>query len=449
MTVSDPKDKQRTIISGVPEGFDGRVLADITKAARTDTEPGLHLHIARDDRRLEQLEAALAFFAPDVKTVVFPAWDTVPYDRTSPNSEIVAKRITALGRLVIGTRKEPMIVLTTVNAVLQRIPPRAFVRAAFKPIAPGQRVDMTDLVRRLEAYGFQRASTVMEPGEYAQRGGLLDLFPPGRINPIRLDFFGDQLESIKAFDAQTQRSMKPVQKFALMPVSEVAFGDAATKLFRTRYVELFGGNTGDDPLYEAVSHGRRYQGQEHWLPFFHPTLETLFDYVPGAGVSFDHMADEAMDQRFQQIKEHYEARTDSLEGKRFGAPPYKPVPPDMMFMDGKAWGDALAKRAISRLTPFETPESDGVYAMKGRRGRTYAAERANPDANVFDAVVGQIRRVHGENRARHRCRVDGWRARAFGEPACRSRLTRRAQGRKLRRSSGASAGCNGACDPRA
>jgi transcription-repair coupling factor (superfamily II helicase) len=398
VTVTDLKTTRSTTISGVPEGFDGRVLADITKAARTESDPGLHLHISRDDRRLEQLAAALAFFAPDVKTVVFPAWDTVPYDRTSPNSEIVSKRITALGRLVIGTRKEPMIVLTTVNAILQRLPPRTFIRAAFKAIAPGQRVDMSDLVRRLEAYGFQRASTVMEPGEYAQRGGLLDLFPPGRINPIRLDFFGDNLESIKAFDAQTQRSMKPVQKFALMPVSEVAFGDAATKLFRTRYVELFGGNTGDDPLYESVSSGRRYQGQEHWLPFFHPTLETLFDYVPGAGVSFDHMSDEAIDQRFQQIKEHYEARVDSLEGQRFGAPPYKPVPPDQVFLDGKAWAAALAGRTISRLTPFDAPGAEGVYAMHGRRGRTFAAERANPDANVFDAVVAHIRRVHAEPR---------------------------------------------------
>ncbi len=388
----------RTIISGVPEGFDGRVLADITKAARTADAPGLHLHVARDDRRLEQLDAALAFFAPDVKTIVIPAWDTVPYDRTSPNSEIVAKRITGLGRLVIGTRKDPVIVLTTVNAILQRVPPRSFVRAALKPIAPGQRLDMSDLVRRLEAYGFQRSSTVMEQGDYAQRGGLLDLFPPGRINPIRLDFFGDQLESIKAFDAQTQRSTKPVQKFALMPVSEVAFGASPTALFRTRYVELFGGNTGDDPLYEAVSSGRRYAGQEHWLPFFHPTLETLFDYLPGAGVSFDHMADEAIQQRFLQIKEHYEARIESLEGQRFGAPPYRPVPPDLMFLDGKAWGSALEKRAIQRFTPFENPEGDNVYAMKGRRGRTFAAERANPDANVFDAVTDHIKRIHGEHR---------------------------------------------------
>ncbi|MGQ0456353.1 MAG: transcription-repair coupling factor [Hyphomicrobium sp.] len=398
---------QGALFSGVPEGFDARVIADLTKASRSGDQPGLHLHVVRDDRRLEQVEAALAFFAPDVRVIAFPAWDTVPYDRTSPNSEIVARRITALGKLVIGARKEPSLVLTTVNAVVQRVPPREFIRKAFKPIAPGQRVDMADLIRRLEAYGFQRAGTVMEPGEYAQRGGILDLFPPGRINPVRLDFFGDQLETIKAFDAQTQRSMKPVTKFALMPVSEVAFGEAATALFRTRYVALFGGNTGDDSLYEAVSHGRRYVGQENWLPLYHPELETVFDYLPGAGVSFDHMTDEAIQQRFSQIEEHYSARVDGLEGQRFGAPPYKPVPPNQMYLDGASWAGALAKRAISRLTPFDTPAKDGVYAMNGRRGRSFAAERADPDANVFDAAVAHIARILTDPR---RVIVAGWTA---------------------------------------
>ena len=388
----------RTTISGVPEGLDARVIADLTKASSRDGGPGLHIHIARDDRRLDQLEAGLAFFAPDTKVISLPAWDTVPYDRVSPNAELVSRRITALGKLAIGSLKEATLVVTTVNAILQRLPPRAFIRGAFKPIAPGQRVDMGELVKRLGLYGFQRASTVMEPGEFAVRGGILDLFPPGRINPIRLDFFGDNLESIKAFDAQTQRTMKPVQKFALMPVSEVAFGDSATALFRTRYVELFGGATGDDPLYEAVSGGRRYQGQEHWLPFFHPKLETLFDYCDGAGVSFDHMADEAVEQRFAQIQEHYEARVESLEGQRFGAPPYKPVPPEQMFLSGKDWGGALGGRTVTRLTPFEDPSAANVYAMKGRQGRTFAAERADPDANLFDAVTAHIRNAHIANR---------------------------------------------------
>jgi transcription-repair coupling factor (superfamily II helicase) len=405
--------KSRVVFSGVPEGFDGRVVADITKAARTGEQAGLHVHVARDDRRLESLQAAVAFFAPDVTVIPFPSWDTVPYDRTSPNAEIVSRRITALGRLAIGGRKKPTLVLTTVNAILQRVPPRSFIRGAVKSIAPGQRLDPADLVKRLEAYGFERSSTVMEPGEYAQRGGILDLFPPGRSNPIRLDFFGDTLESIKSFDAETQRSLKPVAKFALMPVSEIAFGEAATALFRTRYVALFGGNTGDDPLYEAVSSGRRYQGQEHWLPFFHATLETLFDYVPGAGVSFDHMADEAVERRFEQIREHYEARVDSLEGQRFGAPPYKPVPPDQMFLDGKTWATSLDARTVSRLTPFEDPGVSGAYAMKGRSGRTFAAERADPDANVFDAVVAHIRRIQSEPR---RVIVASW------TPGARERL---------------------------
>jgi transcription-repair coupling factor (superfamily II helicase) len=396
--MTDKSPNTRAVFSGVPEGFDGRVIADITRAARGDDQPGLHLHVARDDRRLEELQAAVAFFAPDISVVPFPSWDTVPYDRTSPNAEIVSRRITTLGRLAIGGRKKPTVVLTNINAILQRLPPRSFIRGAVRTIAPGQRLDPADLIKRLEAYGYDRSSTVMEPGEYAQRGGILDLYPPGRNNPIRLDFFGDTLESIKAFDAETQRSMKAVPKFSLMPVSEVAFGEAATALFRTRYVALFGGNTGDDPLYEAISSGRRYQGQEHWLPFFHPSLETLFDYLPGVGVSFDHMADEAIQRRFEQIREHYEARVDSLEGQRFGAPPYKPVPPDQMFLDGKDWGAALGTRSISRLTPFDDPGTTNVYAMKGRRGRTFAAERADPDNNVFDAVVGHIRRIHSEPR---------------------------------------------------
>ena len=388
----------RNVLSGVPEGLDARVIADMVRASGREGHAGLHLHIARDDRRLVQLEAGLAFFAPDVKVIAFPAWDSVPYDRVSPNAEIVSKRITSLGKLVIGTFKEPTLVVTTVNAVLQRVPPRAFIRSAIKPIAPGQRLDMAELVRRLGLYGFQRASTVMEPGEFAVRGGILDLFPPGRINPMRLDFFGDNLESIKAFDAQTQRTTKPVQKFALMPVSEVAFGEAPTALFRKGYVELFGGATGDDPLYEAVSTGRRYQGQENWLPLFHPSLETLFDYIAGAAVSFDHMADEAVEQRFRQIQEHYEARVESLEGQRFGAPPYKPVPPDRMFIDGKAWSVALSERSAYRFTPFENPTVSGVYALGGRQGRTFAVERTDPDANVFDAVVGHIRSVLNSNR---------------------------------------------------
>ncbi|MES0384228.1 MAG: transcription-repair coupling factor [Hyphomicrobium sp.] len=386
------------IIAGVPEGLDALVLAHLVNDAASASAPGTLLHVARDDRRLDALEQALSFFSPDVRVVPFPAWDTVPYDRIGPNAEIVAKRITALAKLSLGSRKRPTVVLTTVNAILQRVPPRAFLKRALKQVAPGQRIDMGRLAQRLALMGYVRIGTVMEPGEYAVRGGIVDLFPPGRSSPVRLDFFGDTLESIKAFEVQTQRTTKAVRKLALIPVSEVALGEEAEKLFRSRYVELFGGATGDDPLYEAVSAGQRYPGQEHWLPLFHDHLETLFDYLPDVGVSFDHLADEAVQGRFEQIAEHYDARLESLEEHTFGAPPYKPIPPERMFLDGPSWAAALKARSVYHLTPFEEAEAPNVRSWHGRGGRSFAAERQQGDVNVFDAVTGHVRSIQRDNK---------------------------------------------------
>jgi len=415
MTLPDRDAKMRPerIIAGVPEGLDALVLAQLVAEAQTPRAPGTLLHVARDDRRLDALEQGLSFFAPQVRVISFPAWDSVPYDRIGPHSDIVARRIAALAQLGFSARKHPTVVLTTVNAVLQRVPPRSFLKRFIKPIAPGQRIDMARMTQSLALMGYTRSGTVMEPGEYAVRGGILDLYPPGRANPVRLDFFGDTLETIKAFEVQTQRTTKPVQKLVLMPVSELAFGEKAQKLFRSRYVELFGGATGDDPLYEAVSSGHRYPGQEHWLPLFHEHLETLFDYLPDVSVSLDHLADDAVERRFEQIDEHYDARREALEEQAFGAPPYKPVPPDRMFIGRAAWAKLQAERRSYRLTPFEEAAAPNVRSWRGRGGRSFAAERQQGDVNVFDAVVGHIRRIQGEHR---RVIVAAW------TPGARERL---------------------------
>jgi transcription-repair coupling factor (superfamily II helicase) len=402
------------LIAGVPEGLDALVIAQLVAEAQADHAPGALLHVARDDRRLDALERQLAFFAPNVRVVSFPAWDTVPYDRIGPNADIVARRIAALAKLGFGTRKHPTVVLTTVNAILQRVPARSFLKLAVKQIAAGQRIDMARLTQRLSLMGYTRSGTVMEAGEYAVRGGILDLFPPGRATPVRLDFFGDTLESIKAFEVQTQRTTRPVQKLALLPVSEVAFGAEPEKLFRARYVELFGGATGDDPLYEAVSAGLRYPGQEHWLPLFHEHLETLLDYLPDVPVSFDHLSDEAVTRRFEQIAEHYDARREALEEQTFGAPPYKPVPPQRLFFDAATWDAALKTHNCFRLTPFEEAAGRNVRSWRGRGGRSFAAERQQGDVNVFDAVVAHAKRLHQENR---RVIIAAW------TPGARERLS--------------------------
>lgn len=404
-------------LTGVPEGMDALVLGRIAlaEAARSDAAP-LMIHIARDDRRLEALAAGIAFFTPKVKTLPFPAWDTVPYDRIGPQPDITARRITTLSRLALQTsRKDPTILLTTVNAILQRVPPRAFMRNALKPIAPGQRVDLNRLVQRLAQGGFTRTGTVMEPGEFAVRGGIVDVFPPGRLQPVRLDFFGDTLETIKSFDPETQRSDKIVQKLVLMPMSEAAFGEEAEKRFRAGYVAQFGAVTGEDPLYAAISAGQRYPGLEHWLPLFHDSMETVIDYAGESTLSFDHQTDIAVHERFDQIKEHYQARIDGLETTKFGAAPYKPLPPDKLFLAEREWQAAIASRVVRQISPFEQVETAGtVTSFKGKTGRNLSAEKQPEGTSVFDALRGHILRLQSENK---RVLVNCW------TPGARERLT--------------------------
>jgi transcription-repair coupling factor (superfamily II helicase) len=394
------------IVSGVPEGLDALILGKLVGAIGSDagSDPqGLtpFLHIARDDRRLETLEACLAFFAPHVRVIAVPAWDCVPYDRVSPNAELVAKRLSSLALLATSRPKVPTLVVTTVNAVLQRVPTRDFVRKSLKTLAPGQRVDMGLLVKLLERAGFSRTGTVMEHGEYAVRGGILDLFPAGRAQPLRLDFFGDTIEHIRSFDPETQRTAKHVNKLVLIPMSEVAFGAEPERLFRTRYVELFGPVTASDPLYEAVSAGGRYGGMEHWLPLFHDSLETLFDYLPEAAVSFDHLVEEAAGRRFEQIADHCTARIEALETASFGAPPYKPLPPDRLYLAEAEWHELLAGRTVRQFTPFE-PAAAGngpaATSLGGKTGRSFAAERTAEGINVFDAVARHIETVQRSGR---------------------------------------------------
>ena len=387
------------IASGVPEGLDALLLGEL---ARQTPRGAPILHIARDANRLVTLEDAIAFFAPDVTVLTFPAWDGVPYDRVAPNADTIARRIATLSELThreTAGNTSSLIVLTTVNAVVQRVPPRAFIAASSMRLAAGNAVSMQELVERLEVSAYGRAGTVTDPGQYAVRGGILDLYPPG-AQPVRLDFFGDTLESIRAFDPETQRTAARLDSVELLPMSELVLTPDVRRAFRQRYVELFGPVTGDDPLYESISAGRQHQGMEHWLPLFHDRLDTLFDYLPGALVSLDPLVDDARTKRLEQVADHCEARAQALEHKAFGAPPYHPVPPESMFLSEAEWQQALASRQTIALDPFEHPETPGgkIVSFGGRQGHSFAAERQTEGGYVFDAAVAHAKRLKGEDK---------------------------------------------------
>ncbi len=398
---------QPLTIARVADGAEGLVLADLARAiAARANAPAINLLvICRDGSRMAQLSRALAFFAPDIGVLEFPAWDCQPYDRASPHAGLMAQRMTTLSRLAhlkapAAPQSRPSVLLTTVNAVVQRVPARALVARQGLSAAPGNTFAMDGIVRWLELNGFIRTATVREAGEYAVRGGIIDLFPPASPaglrearEGVRLDFFGDTLESIRTFDPETQRSTDQLHALNLIPAAEFQLTSETIRRFRTGYVGAFGAATPGDPLYEAVSEGRRYPGMEHWLPLFHDCLDTLFDYLPGTAVATEHLAEDAAGERFAQIADYYDARRQDLaHGSEKGSGlSYKPLPPDRLYLGKEEWRERLDAGKLARLVPFAAPEGAGAAIDAAtRQGRNFAPERAQPDANVFDAVKEHV-----------------------------------------------------------
>ena len=372
-------------ISGVPEGYDARILLDeVAKSAAPV------MHIARDDKRLAALQSALRFFAPDMPVFVFPGWDCLPYDRVSPNADISAQRMATLAALTHGM-PDRFILLTTLNAASQKIPAHALLTDAAFHAKVGNRIDEKALREFLVRMGFVQSPTVTEPGDYAVRGGIIDIYPPGDLGPVRLDLFGDVLDGARRFDAATQRTTEKLDVIELAPVSEIVLDEPSIMRFRQNYRIEFGAAGTDDPLYEAISAGRKHQGAEHWLPFFHENLETLFDYLPTATVSLDDQLDAARTARWDGIVDQYETRRLAMTNRSKMDSVYKPCPPKALYLDEVAWTQNLTGRRVLQLAPLPQPTGLNVTDAGARVGRNFAPERQQESLSLFGALAAHVK----------------------------------------------------------
>ncbi len=383
-------------ISNVPFGCEAVVLAELTRTGRDV------LFIACDDIVLAQTASAIKFFAPDITCLEFPAWDCLPYDRVGPLGSVVGKRLNCLAQLVDkNMEKKGRVVITTTSASLQRVPGIKLFRDTLQVLRLGSEIEPSKLVHVLENAGFRRAEIVMETGEYAVRGGIVDIFPATLEMPVRLDFFGSQLETLKKFDPDSQRTLVDsisLNKITVGPVSEIILSDKAISKFRTMYRELFGVTGAGDPLYESISLGKRMIGMEHWLPLFHEKLVTLFDYLKGAIVVFDHNADSAREVRYESIKEYYAARKEALNAANTNQNSYHPVPPSRMFLDENDLQLCLAKKPVVTLSPYSAIKNViETYDFGGSKIRDFSAIRLQPNSNLFDSVSKFITTVIGNN----------------------------------------------------
>ena len=377
---------QHLTVGGAPEGYDARLILSEMERSKAPV-----LHVARDDKRMQAMRDALKFFAPDMPVFTFPGWDCLPFDRVSPNPDITAARMALLAAMVHGM-PEKYVLLTTLNAATQRVPARDTLRGASFIASVGSRVDEKELRNFLVRMGFSQSPTVMEPGDYAIRGGIIDIFPPGDTGPVRLDFFGDTLDGIRRFDPVSQRTTDKLDIIELAPVSEVILEDTAITRFRQNYRIEFGAAGSDDPLYEAVSAGRKQQGMEHWLPFFHERLETLFDFAPDAVITLDEAMTAARLSRWEGIADQYETRQHALQTSKKGDTPYKPAPPELLYLTDEAWNETVNSRRVIQFNPLPQATGPNVTDAGGRIGRNFSPERQQESVSLFGALADHIKK---------------------------------------------------------
>ncbi|TVV72533.1 transcription-repair coupling factor [Sphingomonas solaris] len=379
-------------LAGVPAGFLPWLLADLARASHA--KGARAVFVADDEAAMRGIADAAGYFAPELEVLQFPAWDCLPYDRASPSLRSTSARLATLHALQ-RKREKPQLLLTTVNAVTQRTLTPFRIRQLVARLAPKERIDLKSLAELLQANGYMRTDTVADAGEYAIRGGLVDLYPAGEEHALRLDFFGDEIESVRRFDPADQRTIDRIDGFTLLPASEVLLDENSVKRFRAAYREAFGATATGDPLYQAISEGRRLAGMEHWLPFFEERLATLFDHLADDDVIVrDAGAEGSAEGRFEAIADYHGNR---VRAQSADPGSYRPIAAEALYLKPAEWAAAIADRPIHLATAFHEPESAVVLDFGVDGPRDFAPERTQ-GVNVYEAVAEHIEGLRRQKR---------------------------------------------------
>ena len=304
----------------------------MAEAARS--HDGLLVAVTRDTQRASALEDELRIFAGDLPVLHFPDWETLPYDVFSPHPEIVSQRIATLYRLPDVKHGVLVVPMTT---LMQRIAPRSHITGSGLVLAKGQKLDLAAEQRRLEASGYRHVPQVAEPGDFAVRGALIDIFPMGTAEPYRIELFDDEVDSIRSFDPETQRSQQQVDKVDLLPAREFPLTEQAAKDFRDNLRERFPIDVRRCPLYQDMKEGVTPGGIEYYLPLFFAQTSTLFDYLANDALFvLGEGTGEASEAFWAQTAERYDQRAHDIE---------RPVlPPAELYLSPEQLREQLNKR---------------------------------------------------------------------------------------------------------
>jgi transcription-repair coupling factor (superfamily II helicase) len=257
---------------------DALLLARFAQARAAERQ--LAAIVTAEPADAQRLPEELAFFAPELRVAVFPDWETLPYDSFSPHQDLISERLATLWRILRARERGDLdVVLMPATTALVRLAPPAFLAAYTFNFAQKQKLDEASLKAQLTLAGYQHVSQVVSPGEYAVRGGLIDLFPMGSAVPYRVDLFDNEVDSIRTFDPDSQRSLYPVPEVRLLPGREFPMDEAARTAFRARWREKVEGDPTRSRIYKDIGAGLASPGIEFYLPLFFDETATVFDYL--------------------------------------------------------------------------------------------------------------------------------------------------------------------------
>jgi len=333
----------------------------------------------------QRLLDEIPWFAPDLRVRLLPDWETLPYDSFSPHHDLISERLATLYSV---TRGECDVLLVPASTAAYRFLPPAYLAAYTFFLKQGERLDADAFRAQLTLAGYTHVTQVVSPGEYSIRGGLVDLFPMGSVLPFRLDLFDDEIESIKTFDVDTQRTLYPVPEVRLLPAREFPLDDKGRARFRQRFRELFEGDPAKSGIYKDVSNGIPSAGIEYWLPLFFEETATLFDYLPKDSVLCLH---NDVPEALRSFWRDTQSRYDMLSGEKS-----RPLlPPADLFLSEEAF--FIAAKPYARLI-LAVDTNTGLETETNRQSSTLpplAIERCSDDPltrlkGFIDGFAGRV-----------------------------------------------------------
>lgn len=400
--------KNKTL-SSVPDGYDAVLLDRFSRKSKEI------LYVVSDGVSLERTADMLRYLNPKLDVLKFPAWDTVPYDRVSPNVNIVAQRVETLTEIVTNPNpKKPRVIIASIGSLIQKLPPQKIFLNSVRLVKVGGKLSFNDFIHYAALNGYNRVEQVIEPGEYAVRGDIIDIFPVGTNEPLRIDLFDDEVERIRTFDAMTQRTTGELTHYSFQVMGEVALDENTIRSFRSKYREAFGAAFKDDEIYADISEGIKHLGMENWLPFFYEDpLPDLFSYLPSADIVIGRSFDEALKAKCDGIADYYQARLEALNIKSAAEQDvYRPVKPELLYLNEKQVYEILAKRQAVKFTNLSIENTEEIIDAEVVPGRSFAHAKNVNLGQVYTDLAAYLR----ENQKLKRvicCYSEGSRDRVF------------------------------------